>query len=96
MTNNEFFESFNAYQHEHLAFRTYYARTSYLKNHFLPDYGEVTPADVTSTDLDRIYDNMSSRRLASNAIFGMYAVLLSYFKLATKMDLTHQNPTSRS
>lgn len=95
MTNNEFFEIFSAYQKKHMAFKTYYTRTNYLKNNFLPEYGEVTPADITNSDIDRVYDNMKSRGLASNTIFGAYAAFLSYFKLAGDYGLVSYNPASR-
>ena len=95
MTNNEFFEIFSSYQQEHLSYRTYYGRAYYLKNHFLPDYGAAAPADITSADLNRIYDNMASQGLAANTIFGAYAAFLSYFKLAMDYGLICCNPASR-
>ncbi|MBO5569716.1 MAG: phage integrase SAM-like domain-containing protein [Clostridia bacterium] len=95
MTNNEFFEIFSSYQQEYLSIRTYYARTHYLKNHFLPDFGEVTPSDITNADLQRTYDSMASQGLAANTIFGAYAAFLSYFKLAMEHGLISCNPASR-
>lgn len=95
MTNNEFFEIFSVYQKNHMAFNTYYTRTNFLKNNFLPEFGEFTPADVTNSDINRIYDNMETRGLASNTIFGAYAAFLSYFKLAGEYGLISCNPASR-
>lgn len=94
MTNNEFFEIYSAYQHRHMAYGTYYGRTSLLKNNFLPAYGELTPSDVTYLDINRIYDDMENRGLSVNTIFGVYAALLSYFKMAVEYSEVDNNPVS--
>lgn len=95
MTNNKFFDMYCTFQKDHYSFKTAYARTNMLKNHFLPFYGDVPLERVTRADIHHIYDDMERRGLADNTIFGAYAALLSYFKLAITMGLLENNPAAK-
>ena len=97
MTNTEFFDSiYKPYQKEHYSSGTYFSRTSLLKNHFLPTYGGLTPADISYLDINHVYDDLEDLGFAENTIFGLYASLLSYFKLAISVGEAGDNPTNYS
>ena len=92
MTNNELFKIYMNYQFEHAAPNTYYGRVNILKNHFMIDYGEFSPPDITASDINQIYDEMEENGYANNTIYGLYAALQSFFKMAAEYGEIITNP----
>ena len=96
MTNNELFRTYSAYQYEHMSYKTYYARTNLLKNHFLPRFGALDVTAVSRQDISNVYDALKAWGLADNTVFGVYAALFSFFSMAVEMNLIEENPASRA
>lgn len=92
MTNGAFFEIYRKYQEENMAFGTSYSRTNLIKNHFLEEYGEKELSDITYITINCVYDSMADSGFSDNTIFGIYAALMSFFKMAAEYGEVESNP----
>ena len=93
MTNNEFFERiYKPYQEQHVSKSTCYTRCNIIGNRLLDEHGEEEPGDISYLVIEGIYDDMETAGLMQNTIFGTYAALLSFFKMATEYGETDENP----
>lgn len=92
MTSNEFFVIFNSYQRTNMSHSTWTSRTSLIRCHFLPEYGNRDLDSITFLDIDHIYDSMKEEHLANNTIFGCYAALNAFFKMAVNRGYIENNP----
>ena len=94
MTNNEFFKIYRSYQEAHMTRRTCQTRCYIIERYLLEEHGEEKPSDITNMDIDSIYHEMEIRNLAQNTVFGTYAALLSFFKMAVELREAEHNPVS--
>ena len=93
MTNSKFFETiYKPYQNQHMTASTSYTRCNIIKNRLLGHYGEASIDDISYLIIDRIYDGMENRGLKQNTVFGTYAALLSFFKMAVERGESEDNP----
>ncbi len=92
MTNNEFYEFFRDHTERNYCKGTYVARTSQIKCHFLPLYGEMEVRAITPVHINDDYDNMEAEGLAHNTIFGQASALMSYFRYAEDCEEVIHNP----
>ena len=92
MTNNAFYENFREHNIRHYCFSTHNSKNRFVKNHFLPLYGDKEVGAISYQDINRVYDTMEADGLTQNTIFGGYAALLSYFKLAIGQGEIEENP----
>ena len=93
MTNNEFFERiYKPYQEQHMSKSTCYTRCNIIGNRLLDEHGEEEPGDISYLVIEGIYDDMETAGLMQNTIFGTYAALLSFFKMAVEYGEVEDNP----
>ena len=93
MTNNEFYEAiYKPYQENNMATSTCYTRFGIIKKRLLEEYGEDNICDISSHTIEAIYDDMENQQYAQNTIFGTYAALYSYFRLAADSGKILSNP----
>ena len=95
MTNNEFFETiYKPYQERHMTAGTCYSRCSIIKNRLLESRGHEKLSDISNMDINSIYEEMELQKYAQNTLFGTYAALLSFFKMAVELGEIDDNPVS--
>lgn len=83
MTNNEFYKTvYKPYQEQHMTKGTRRTRCQIIENRLLSKHGNKTPDDVSYLDIERIYDAMEREGLKQNTLFGTYAALYSFFRMA--------------
>ena len=93
MTNNEFFIStYKPYQKQHMTESTCYTRCNILKKRLLAQHGNKTPNDISCLDIEHIYADMEHKGLKQNTIFGTYAALYSFFRMAVTYGEAEENP----
>lgn len=93
MTNNEFFETiYKPYQELHMAFSTSYTRCNIIQNRLLEEYGNDTPQSISYLIVEGIYDDMENQGLKQNTLFGTYAALYSFFRMAVEQGESEENP----
>ena len=93
MTNNEFFETiYKPYQEQHMTAGTSYIRCNIIKNRLLEQFGGESPNDISYLMIESIYDNMENQHLKQNTVFGTYAALYSFFRMAVEHDECAENP----
>lgn len=92
MTNKDFFEKYQEYAHEHMKQYTRYTRTSYIRKHFLPYYGDFRLSATGPICINKACEAMESAGYAQNTVFGLYSALLSFFKLAADTGYIHESP----
>lgn len=85
MTNNEFFDIYMKHQFKHVTIKSYYSRVNYLKNHFMINYGDFSPSDITALDHRRCYHHRQPIRLlrVGHVGFVSFAVSGFHFQLTT-------------
>lgn len=95
MTNHEFFTGiYEPYQKAFMTPRTSYERSNKIKLYLLQYYGEDSPSNVSSHAINAVYDEMKSRGLANNTIYGTRAALMSFFKMASEYGECCSNPVA--
>lgn len=93
MTNREFYSKYyKPYQKTHMTEKTCYTRCNIIENRLLAAHGEETPKEISYLIIEGIYDQMKSEGLKQNTIFGAYAALYSFFKMAVEHGESEENP----
>lgn len=92
MTNNEFFEIYKQHILRHPVPGTTLPRLSLIRCHLLPLLGDEDIGSTSPADINQLYDNMQQSGYAHNTIFGAYAAVHIYFKLAYELGYIATNP----
>lgn len=93
MTSNEFFgRIYKPYQEQHMTKSTCYTRCNIIGNRLLDEHGEETPNDISYLVIEGIYDGMEAEGLKQNTVFGAYAALYSFFRMAAEYGEAEDNP----
>ena len=93
MTNNEFYKRiYKPYQEAHMSKNTCIARCGIIEKRLLELHGEETLNSVSFRVIEGIYDEMEAESLKQNTIFGTYAALSSYFRMAVDHNEIVNNP----
>lgn len=73
---------------------TCYVRCYIIKKYLLESYGAASPSNISPSDINGVYDEMESRNLANNTIYGTRAALMSFFKMASEHGECYDNPVA--
>ena len=92
MTNNEFFEIYKHHVLRHPVPGTTNPRLSLIRRHLLPLFGDEDISATSPTSINQMYDSMETAGYARNTIFGAYAAVHIYFKLAYELGCIASNP----
>lgn len=92
MTNNEFFEIYKHHVLRHPVPGTTIPRLSLIRCHFLPDFGNNDIESTSPSAINQMYESMEKAGYAQNTIFGAYAAVHIYFKLAHELGYISTNP----
>ena len=93
MTNNEFYTNhYKPYQENNMTKGTCSTRCNIIENRLLSTHGTETPDNISNSDIERIYATMESEGLRPNTIFGVYAALYSFFRMAVELGAAEENP----
>ena len=97
MTNDQFFEIYKSYNSNGFSRKTCITKISLLKNHFLPLYGDIELNSITPGDINKVYEELTDANYSPCTVFGTYAALSVYFKLAIDTgNYNNVNPVSYS
>lgn len=93
MTNRDFFASaYGPYQQANMTAGTARARMNIIEHYLLREHGNEAPADIFSSVINGIYDDMEDAGLARNTIYGTAQALRSFFKMAVEYGEAAENP----
>ena len=93
MTNREFYSKhYKPYQETHMTEKTCYTRCNIIENRLLAAHGDDTPSEIPCHIIEGIYDSMEAEGLKQNTIFGAYAALYSFFRMAVEHGEAEENP----
>ena len=93
MTNNEFYANhYKPYQENNMTKGTSYIRCNIIEKRLLSSHGTETPESISNSVINGIYDSMESEGLRQNTVFGTYAALYSFFRMAVELGAAEENP----
>ena len=97
MSVNEFYTTiYQPHLDNNISHKTVRTRTNILNRYLIESYGSSEINDITKSDINNIYDQAEQNGLKRNTIFGIYAALSSFFRLAMKRNLTTSNPVAEA
>ena len=96
MTNNDFYPIFIDQISTRFSKGSCIGLKAHIHAYLLPYCGEKQVGEITSEDINTIYDIMFDKGLAQNTVHGARSAFRTYFKIAIENGLTIDNPVRKA